>query len=140
MSLLKKYFNEGNITDRWGTKVGHITHLDSDSAIVYDNSGKAIGRIEEYKGNLEFLNEKNMLAARGKTYGRDDMLEIYGLDGSRLSRFEENSGKSYQIDRYSYTPSTIYNSASCSSDDEEDGLGPEFWDNCYNDEDDEYDY
>lgn len=76
MGLLKKFFNDGNITDGYGNKVGHISHLDNHAALVYDKDCKVVGRIYEYGDTLDFLNEKNMLTARGKSYGKEEILEV----------------------------------------------------------------
>lgn len=136
MSLLNKFFGDGNITDRYGNKVGNISHLDDHRALVYDQNYKIVGRIEEYGDSLDILDENNMLKARGKCYGTDDVLDIMGLNGNQVSRLEDHGDISYQTNRYDYSPSRIYNSDYSSSlgEEEPDGLGVEFWDNLDDDD------
>lgn len=53
MGLLNKFFNDGNITDRYGTKVGHISHLDDHAALVYvEHSHHLRGR--RFLGNTNY--------------------------------------------------------------------------------------
>lgn len=137
MSILDKFFGDGNVTDRYGMKVGSIEHLDNNSALIHDEAFNVVGRIEAYGDEVRVYDSSYNLKSIGNYYDDANRLEMEDLYGNVTSSVEEHNGVVSQTERYSISPSYYYGSSDCcgsSLESESDGLGPEFWDNLDDDD------
>ena len=139
MNLLDKYFGSGKINDRYGRVVGYIEHVSDSRALIHDEKYSVVGSIETYGNEVRMYDAEYNLKSRGSYYEDLNRLDIADLCGNVTSSMEENKGIVSRTEKYDFTPSYYYSSSECCSSDiqsESDGLGPEFWDNIDDDDDD----
>ena len=139
MGLLDKYFGSGKINDKYGRIVGYIEHVNDNSALIHDENYRVVGRIETYGNEVRIYDSSYNLKSRGSYYEDSNKLDIKDLCGNITSSIEEHNGVVSQTERYNVVPGYYYSSSDCCSNDfqsESDGLGPEFWDNIDDDDDD----
>lgn len=141
MSLLDKYFGSGTINDRYGKVVGYIEHVSDNRALIHDEQYSVVGSIEAYGNEVRIYDAEYNLKSRGSYYEELNRLDIRDLYGNLTSSMEQRNGCVSQTERYDITPSYYYSSSEYGSSDmqsESDGLGPEFWDNIDDDDDDDW--
>lgn len=119
MSILNKFFGNGEVRNKYGEYAGRIEHRSENVAHVYDEYGHYNGRIESYGDNVTIYDENGIMVEGGTHYGSSNNLDTYSFVGGSSKRYSDFGEKSESSSAGSYEYGSIYRS----DDDDEDS----FW-------------
>lgn len=113
MSVLKKFFGEGKIVDRYGNTCGEIVHNNDNIGRIYDMNSKCVAYIECYGTEVTITDSNNKILEKGHFYENSDVVETMSYVGSVLgSKYKVSDDNSYVINKSKAMIDRIYNSES----------------------------
>lgn len=125
MSLLKKFFGEGQIRSKFGGYEGRVEHYSDNLAYVYDKKGECTGRIVSYGNDVTVYNNNGDVTEVGTMYGYSERLETYSFEDNSSRRYEDNGNYSVSSSSSSYSFGSVY--LSDDDDDDSDSDNDSFW-------------
>lgn len=117
MNILKKFFGEGAIRDRYGCICGHIVHDNDNVGRVYDMNSQCVAYIECYGREVNIIGSDNQIIEKGYYYDESDTVETMSYIADMISKkYTANGGISSVVSKGQVLSDRIYNSVdTCSS-------------------------